>query len=105
VRLVLAHNWVSNPTFDAVFQSLLGVSFTVFDAPPPHDSALTFAGAQYYPSPRISFPRQVRRRVYLRLADLRRHAAPHVAKDLVAVQKRRERHKADMPLPQPIGRP
>jgi len=54
-RLAWAHDWVSNPSLDAVFQSLPGSSFIVNGATPPKDSALTSAGAQYFLSPSWSF--------------------------------------------------
>jgi uncharacterized protein YhjY with autotransporter beta-barrel domain len=54
-RLAWAHDWVSNPALDAVFQSLPGSSFVVNGATPPKDSALASAGAQYFFSPAWSF--------------------------------------------------
>jgi outer membrane autotransporter protein len=49
-----AHDWVSNPALNAIFQALPGASFTVFGAPFPHDSALTSAGAQLFFTPHWS---------------------------------------------------
>lgn len=54
-RLAWAHDWVSNPALDAVFQSLPGSSFIVNGATPPKDSALASAGAQYFLSSAWSF--------------------------------------------------
>ena len=54
-RFAWAHDWVSNPALDAVFQSLPGSSFVVNGATPPKDSALASAGAQYFLSPAWSF--------------------------------------------------
>jgi uncharacterized protein with beta-barrel porin domain len=50
-RLAWAHDFVSNPALNAVFQALPGASFTVFGAPIPHDSALTTLGAQLFLTP------------------------------------------------------
>src|SRR5262249_8091785 len=46
-RLAWAHDWVSDPTFAAVFQTLPGPSFIVNGATPAKDSALTSAGVEY----------------------------------------------------------
>ena len=54
-RLAWAHDWVSNPTLGAVFESLPGASFVVNGAAPPKDSALTSAGAQLYFTSALSF--------------------------------------------------
>jgi uncharacterized protein YhjY with autotransporter beta-barrel domain len=54
-RVAWAHDWFSNPSLDAVFQSLPGSSFIVNGATPPKNSALTSAGAQYFFSPAWSF--------------------------------------------------
>ncbi len=50
-RLAWAHDFVSNPTLSASFQTLPTSSFTVFGAPIPHDSALTTAGVQLFVFP------------------------------------------------------
>lgn len=47
-RVAWAHDWVSNPSLNAVFESLPGASFTVNGAPMPANSALTTAGAQLF---------------------------------------------------------
>jgi autotransporter-associated beta strand protein len=47
-RLAWAHDWVSNPSLSAAFESLPGSSFTVNGAPIPQDSALASAGAQLF---------------------------------------------------------
>jgi outer membrane autotransporter protein len=47
-RVAWAHDFVSNPSLNAVFESLPGAGFTVFGAAIPHDSALTTAGAQWF---------------------------------------------------------
>jgi uncharacterized protein with beta-barrel porin domain len=46
-RLAWAHDWVSDPTLAAVFQTLPGASFIVNGAIPAKDSALASAGAEY----------------------------------------------------------
>jgi uncharacterized protein with beta-barrel porin domain len=45
-RLAWAHDWVSDPTLAAVFQTLPGASFIVNGAVPATDSALVSAGAE-----------------------------------------------------------
>jgi uncharacterized protein with beta-barrel porin domain len=45
-RLAWAHDWVSNPTLGAVFESLPGASFTVNGAAPPKDSLLSSSGVE-----------------------------------------------------------
>ena len=45
-RLAWAHDWISNPALDAVFQALPGSNFIVNGAAPPKDSALTTLGAE-----------------------------------------------------------
>ena len=47
-RLAWAHDWITNPSLDAVFQSLPGASFVVNGATPPTDSALVSAGAELH---------------------------------------------------------
>ena len=47
-RVAWAHDWVSNPSLGAVFESLPGASFTVNGAPMPPNSALTTVGAQLF---------------------------------------------------------
>jgi outer membrane autotransporter protein len=46
-RLAWAHDWVSDPTLAAAFQTLPGASFLVNGATPAKDSALTTVGAEY----------------------------------------------------------
>ena len=46
-RLAWAHDWVSDPTLAAVFQTLPGASFIVNGAAPAQNSALASAGAEY----------------------------------------------------------
>ena len=53
-RLAWAHDWVTNPTASAVFQTLPGASFVVNGASIPHDTALTSAGAELHVSSRLS---------------------------------------------------
>jgi uncharacterized protein with beta-barrel porin domain len=50
-RLAWAHDWVTTPALDAVFQSLPGTSFVVNGAKPPPNSALTSAGAELHMDP------------------------------------------------------
>jgi autotransporter-associated beta strand protein/T5SS/PEP-CTERM-associated repeat protein len=45
-RVAWAHDWVSDPTLAAVFQTLPGASFIVNGAAPAKNSALTSAGAE-----------------------------------------------------------
>jgi autotransporter-associated beta strand protein len=45
-RLAWAHDWISDPTLPAVFQTLPGASFIVNGATPAKNSALTSAGAE-----------------------------------------------------------
>jgi autotransporter-associated beta strand protein len=47
-RVAWAHDWVSNPSLGAVFESLPGASFVVNGAPMPSNSALTSAGAELF---------------------------------------------------------
>ncbi|HEY1979513.1 MAG TPA: autotransporter outer membrane beta-barrel domain-containing protein [Xanthobacteraceae bacterium] len=54
-KLAWAHDWVSDPSLNASFESLPGASFTVNGAPIPHDSALTSAGAQLFLTSNWSF--------------------------------------------------
>jgi outer membrane autotransporter protein len=46
-RLAWAHDWVSDPTLAAAFQTLPGASFIVNGATPARDSALVSAGTEY----------------------------------------------------------
>jgi len=43
-KLAYAHDWVSDPSFNASFQALPGASFIVNGAPPAHDSGLASVG-------------------------------------------------------------
>jgi uncharacterized protein with beta-barrel porin domain len=45
-RMAWAHDWVSDPSLTAVFQTLPGASFVVDGATPAHNSALASAGAE-----------------------------------------------------------
>jgi uncharacterized protein with beta-barrel porin domain len=47
-RLAWAHDFVTNPSLGAAFQTLPGSSFIVNGAPIPHDSALVSAGAEMF---------------------------------------------------------
>ena len=47
-RAAWAHDWVSNPSLGAMFQTLPGASFTVNGAAPPRNSALASAGAELH---------------------------------------------------------
>ena len=47
-RAAWAHDWITNPALDAVFQSLPGASFIVNGATPPKNSALASAGAELH---------------------------------------------------------
>jgi outer membrane autotransporter protein len=46
-RVAWAHDWISDPSLAALFQTLPGASFTVNGATPAKNSALTSAGAEY----------------------------------------------------------
>jgi autotransporter-associated beta strand protein len=46
-RVAWAHDWISDPTLAALFQTLPGASFTVNGATPAKNSALTSAGVEY----------------------------------------------------------
>ena len=54
-RLAWAHDFVSNPSLSAAFESLPGSSFIVNGAPMPQNSALTSAGAELFITPRLTF--------------------------------------------------
>ena len=45
-RVAWAHDWISDPTLAALFQTLPGASFIVNGATPAKNSALTSAGAE-----------------------------------------------------------
>ena len=45
-RLAWAHDWISDPTLAALFQTLPGAGFVVNGATPAKNSALTSAGAE-----------------------------------------------------------
>jgi uncharacterized protein YhjY with autotransporter beta-barrel domain len=47
-RLAWAHDFVSNPSLGAAFESLPGTNFTVNGAPMPQNSALVSAGAELF---------------------------------------------------------
>jgi len=53
-RVAWAHDWVTNPALDAVFESLPGSNFIVNGAKPPADSALVSAGAELHLTARWS---------------------------------------------------
>ena len=53
-RLAWAHDFVSDPSLSAVFESLPGTNFTVYGAPLPQNSALTSAGAELYVTARLT---------------------------------------------------
>jgi uncharacterized protein with beta-barrel porin domain len=59
-RFAWAHDWVSDPTLAAVFQTLPGASFIVNGAAPAKNSALTSAGAELRLAKRRFALRQVR---------------------------------------------
>jgi autotransporter-associated beta strand protein len=54
-RLAWAHDWISDPTLAAVFQTLPGASFIVNGATPAKNSALTSAGAELRVANGLSF--------------------------------------------------
>jgi Autotransporter beta-domain len=53
--LAWAHDWISDPTLAAVFQTLPGASFIVNDVTPAKNSALTSAGAELRIASSLSF--------------------------------------------------
>jgi autotransporter-associated beta strand protein len=53
-RAAWAHDWVSNPALDAVFETLPGGSFVVNGAPIPQNSALTSVGAELFLAPSVA---------------------------------------------------
>ena len=53
-RVAWAHDFVSNPSLGAVFQTLPGTNFVVNGAPLPQNSALTSAGAELFITPRLT---------------------------------------------------
>ncbi len=53
-KLAWAHDFVSNPSLSAGFESLPGSSFIVNGAPIPHDSALVSGGAELFLAPNWS---------------------------------------------------
>jgi uncharacterized protein with beta-barrel porin domain len=53
-RVAWAHDFVSNPSLSAAFESLPGTNFVVNGAPIPQNSALTSAGAELYLTPRLT---------------------------------------------------
>ena len=53
-RLAWAHDWVSNPSLGAAFETLPGTNFTVYGAPVPQNSALASAGAELFITPRLT---------------------------------------------------
>ena len=53
-RLAWAHDWVSNPSLSAAFESLPGTNFTVYGAPMPNNAALTSAGAELFITPQLT---------------------------------------------------
>jgi outer membrane autotransporter protein len=46
-RVAWAHDWISDPSLAALFQTLPGASFAVNGATPAKNSALTSAGVEY----------------------------------------------------------
>ena len=53
-RVAWAHDFVSDPSLSAAFQSLPGTNFVVNGAPLPQNSALTSAGAELFITPRLT---------------------------------------------------
>jgi outer membrane autotransporter protein len=53
-RTAWAHDFLSTPALQAVFETLPGASFTVFGAPPPRNSALMTSGAELQLTPALS---------------------------------------------------
>jgi autotransporter-associated beta strand protein len=53
-RLAWAHDWVSNPSMSAIFESLPGASFVVNGAPMPQNSMLATSGAELFITPHMT---------------------------------------------------
>jgi outer membrane autotransporter protein len=53
-RLAWAHDWVTNLSLGAAFESLPGVNFVVNGAPLPQNSALADASAELFLTPRLT---------------------------------------------------
>ena len=53
-RVGWAHDWVSNPSLNAAFESLPGTNFVVNGAAIPQNSTLTSLGAQLFITPHLS---------------------------------------------------
>ena len=73
-RLAWAHDWVSNPALNASFESLPGTSFTVNRRADPARLGAHLRGRAIVHHAELVVPRQIRRRIRRRLADLRRLA-------------------------------
>jgi hypothetical protein len=71
-RLAWAHDWVSNPSLAAAFQTLPGTSFIVNGATPARNCA-RLRRRRASPRQWRDATRQVRRRIRARLANLCRH--------------------------------
>ncbi len=54
-RIAWAHDFVSDPSLGAQFESLQATNFVVNGAPLPQNSALTSAGAELFLTPRVTF--------------------------------------------------
>jgi hypothetical protein len=79
-KVALANDWVSNPALNASFESLPGSSCTVFGAPIPHELGAHQCQRATVLHAELVIARQVRRRLCLRRANLRRlgNAALHL---------------------------
>ena len=71
-RLAWAHDFVSNPSLGAAFQSLPGTNFMVNGAPIPNELGARLGRRRASSDAALDAVGQVRRRVRRRLADLRR---------------------------------
>jgi outer membrane autotransporter protein len=78
-RLAWAHDWVSDPTLAASFQTLRGAGIIVSGARPAMDSALASAGAELAPRHRRHADREARRRTRRQRRHLCRHRHPAYA--------------------------
>ena len=72
-RLAWAHDWVSDPTLAAVFQTLPGASFIVNGATPAKNSALASAGTELRLANGISLLGKFDGEFASHSSDLRRH--------------------------------
>ncbi len=94
-RVAWAHDWISDPSLAAVFQTLPGASFIVNGATPAKNSALASAGAEHRLANGVDAIRQVRRRVRLTTPQPMPVPARCATRGEVALVSRAQRSNAD----------